>query len=142
MRSLLLRNNGFSLIEAVLIMVIVGVAFFGFGFLFGNLNQTALEADLTVLATKLARVKMEEVVQVKADGGAAGYSSVSSEGAVSVNSGAWSFSRSVDVSFVNPSDFSSSVLDTGYKKVVVLVSWGPDAGESISLTTLLTNIVP
>ncbi|HPW45610.1 MAG TPA: type II secretion system protein [bacterium] len=137
------RNaKGFSLLESVLIMVVVGIAFFGFGYLFGNLTQEALKADLTVVAVKLSREKMEEIVQAKADGGSSGYASVVSQGASSVNSGSWQFSRSVNVNYVNPSDMSQSVIDTGYKKVQVTTSWGGSAGEAVTLTTLVTDMVP
>ncbi len=137
-----IRNRGFTLIEAVLIMAVIGTAFFGFGYLFGNLDQEALTADLTVLATKLAREKIEEVVQTKADGGAGGYALVVDEGAATVTSGSWSFTRSVDTTYVNPGDVSSSIIDTGYKKVEVVVSWGADSGESVTLTSMVTDMVP
>ena len=133
------HHNGFSLIEAVLVMLVIASAFLGFGYLFGNLDQQALKTDLTVLATKLAKEKMEGIIQQKAD---AGYAAVSSEGAVVVPSGSWNFTRSVAVSYVNAADMSSSIPDTGYKKVEVLVSWGAGGGTSVRLTTLVTNMVP
>ncbi|MBT3182319.1 MAG: type II secretion system protein [Deltaproteobacteria bacterium] len=136
------KVRGFTLIEAVLIMAVVGSAFFGFGYLFGNLDQEALTADLSVLATKLAREKIEEVFQTKADGGAGGYALVVDEGSATVTSGAWSFSRTVDTTYVSPGDFSPSLIDTGYKKVEVVVSWGVDAGESVTLTSMVTDMVP
>lgn len=134
-----LSCNGFSLLEAVLVMLIISIAFFGFGYLYGNIDQEALKADLTVLATKLAKEKMEEVIQTKAD---SGYASVSSQTALPASSGAWTFQRMVNTSFVNPADFSVSPTDTGYKKVEVVVSWGAGGGESITLTTLVTDMVP
>jgi len=139
MRFHISGKKGFSLIEAVLIMMMVGSAFFGFGYLFGNVDQEALNADLTVLAAKLARERMEEIIQTKAD---SGYAAVVDEAAASVSSGSWNFTRSVDATYVNPSDFSNSGSDTGYKKVEITVSWGVDSGESITLTTMATNMVP
>lgn len=135
-------RRGFSLIEAMLVMMIIGIAFFAFGFLFGNITQEAVKADLTVVATKLAREKMEEIVQQKAD---AGYTAVVSEAPQTVTSGGWSFTRSVVVTPVNPntSSFDEIGSDTyGYKKVVVSVSWGAGSGESVALTTLVTDMVP
>ncbi len=138
-RRLVSGIRGFTLIEAMLVMIVIGTAFFGFGFLFGNMDQQALKADLTVLAAKLAKQKVEEVLQQKAD---SGYAAVSSQSPQTVASGAWQFTRAVNVSFVNPTTFANSVSDTGYKKVEVVVSWGAGAGESVSLTTLVTNMVP
>ena len=132
-------KKGFSLIEAVLVMVVVGIAYFGFGLLFGNVTQEALKADLTVLASKLAREKMDEIIQIKAD---SGYASVVNQAPAAVPSGTWSFTRQVVVGYVNPADMSSSVTDTGYKKVEIDVSWGVGAGKSIALTTLVSNMVP
>ena len=139
MKQVLKRTRGFTLIEAIFVMIVVGIAFFGFGYLFGNLDQEALKADLTVLATNLAKEKIEEIAQEKAD---SGYAGIVSESATTVNSGSWAFSRSVQVNYVNPSDFSNSISDTGYKKVDVNVDWGGGVGESITLTTMVTNIVP
>jgi type II secretory pathway pseudopilin PulG len=139
MKRLFTCSRGFSLFESVLVIVMVGVTFLAFGYVFGSIDQEALSADLTVLASKLAREKMEEVVQLKAD---SGYGAVSSEAAATVTSGSWQFTREVSVGFVNPADFSSSGSDTGYKKVDVVVSWGGGVGESVTLTSLVTNMVP
>jgi len=140
MMGRILRDvKGFTLIEAILVMVVVGIAFFGFGFLFGNLNQEALKADRTILATNLAKAKIEEVMQEKAD---SGYGSISSESVVTVNSGSWAFTREVTVSYLNPTDLSTSLSDTGYKRINVEVGWGAGAGESIEMTTMVTDMVP
>jgi type II secretory pathway pseudopilin PulG len=133
------NRKGFSLIEAVLVVMVVAASYIGFGFLYGNITQQALKADLTVLAVKLAREKMDEIIQTKAD---SGYASVISQAAQNVTSGSWTFSRSVAVSYLNPTDFSASLSDTGYKKILIMVSWGAGAGDSISLTTMVTNMVP
>ena len=139
MRGACAGVRGFTMIEAMLVMIVIGIAFFGFGYLFGNIDQHALKADQTILATKLAREKLEEVVQQKAD---AGYASVVTQAPSSVTSGAWSFTRGVTVNYVNATDFSNAVTDTGYKKVVVTVAWGAGTGQSIALTTLVTDMVP
>jgi prepilin-type N-terminal cleavage/methylation domain-containing protein len=131
-------KKGFTLIEAVLVMMLVAVAYFGFGLLFGNVEQNALQSDLTVLAVKLAREKMETIVHTKAY---SGYSAVVSEPPATVPSGSWNFTVGVNVSNVNP-DMSQAATDTGYKKVVVTSSWGAGAGDSIALTTLVTNMSP
>ncbi|MFH1830845.1 MAG: type II secretion system protein [Pseudomonadota bacterium] len=136
---MLKNKNGFSLFEAVLVILLIGLSFLGFGYIFGNLDQEALKADLTVLAAKLAREKMEQKLQTKAD---SGYASVVLEAPKIVSSGRWQFTRQVDVNYVKPSDFSNSVTDTGYKKVEVVVSWGGGVGESVTLTSLLTDMVP
>lgn len=140
MKRLLRRNRaGFTLIEAILVMIVIGIAYFGFGYLFGNVTQQALDADLTVVAAKLAREKMDEIAQTKAD---AGYVSVVDESPAAVSSGSWTFTRSVDTTYVNPADFSNAVSDTGYKRVDITVSWGAGVGEAVTLTTLVTDQVP
>lgn len=139
MRSPVSRAKGFTLLEAVLIIVFVGVSFLGLSLLFGNLTQQALKSDLSVLATKLAREKMEEIVQLKADNG---YAAVVSQAPATVTSGAWSFTRQVQVQYVDPADFSATAANTGYKQVDVSVAWGSGAGRSVTLTTLVTDMVP
>ncbi len=133
------RRQGFSLIEALLILIVMSIAFLGFGYLYGNVTQEALKADLTVLATKLGREKMEGIIQTKAD---SGYGAVSSESSTSVSSGTWSFDREVVVTYVNPADFSTAGSDTGYKKVEVTVSWGAGVGDTVTITSLVTDMVP
>ncbi len=139
MRSWYRNATGFSLLEAVLTIVFMGVSFLGLAYLFGNVTQQALKADLSVLATKLAREKLEEIVQLKAD---SGYAAVGNQGPETVSSGAWSFTRQVAVQYVNPADFSATAVNTGYKQVEVAVSWGSGAGSSVTLTTLVTDMVP
>lgn len=139
MRTAVCSARGFTLLEAVLVVVFMGVSFLGLAYLFGNVTQQALKSDLSVLATKLAREKLEEVVQLKAD---SGYAAVTSQGPESVTSGAWSFTRQVGVQYVDPADFSASAANTGYKQVDVTVSWGGGAGRSVTLTTLVTDMVP
>jgi len=136
------RERGFTLIEAVLIMVVIGATFFAFGYLFGNLSQEALQTDLTIVAAKLSREKMEEWVGLKADGGALGYQSVVTQAPQTIVVGNWSFARAINVSYVNSADLSPSAVNTGYKKVDVTTSWGADLGESVTLTTLITDVVP
>jgi type II secretory pathway pseudopilin PulG len=134
-----ISTKGFTLLEAVLIMFIIGSAFFSFGYLFGNLDQEALDADLTVIATKVARQKLEQLIQTKAD---SGYAAITNSGPTTVTVGTWNFTLQVTTSSVNPSDMSASVVETGYKKVVISVSWAAGGGNSISLTTLFGNMVP
>lgn len=139
MKKKLRRKSGFTLLEAVLIMVIMAATFLAFGYLYGNIDQTALKADLTIVATKLAKEKLEEVIQTKAD---SGYAAVVSQAPASATAGSWSFTRAVTVTNVEPVNFNTSIPDTGYKKVDVTVSWGVGAANSIALTTLVTNMVP
>lgn len=132
-------EDGFSLLEAALVVVFLGVSFVAIAYLYANVTQRALTADLTILATKLAHEKMEEVVQQKADGG---YASVVSQAASPVQSGSWNFTRAVNVTYVNPADFSTTASDLGYKRVDVTVAWGSGAIRQVVLTTLLTNMIP
>lgn len=133
------HQKGFTLIEAIISILIIGVAFMGFGYVLSNMDQNSLTADLSVVATELARDKMEELVAQKAN---SGYAAVSSQAAQNITQGTWSFSRDVVVSYVDSNTLSSSGFDTGYKKVVVNVSWGAGTGSTVSLQTLLTNQVP
>lgn len=132
-------RKGFSLIEALLVMIVIAIAFFGFGFLYGNITQQALTVDLTLVATKLAREKLDQTIQLKAD---SGYSAVTTQASEAVTSGSYSFTRRVEVDYLSPDDFSAAAYDTSYKRVRVVVSWGEAAGESVTLTTMVTNMIP
>ena len=48
-RRLVSGIRGFTLIEAMLVMIVIGTAFFGFGFLFGNMDQQALKDRKSVV---------------------------------------------------------------------------------------------
>lgn len=133
------RHKGFTLIEALLVIIVIGIAFFGLSWLYGNVTQNALTSDLTILATKLAREKMDEISQTKAD---SGYAAIVAQAAAQATSGTWTFTRQVAVSYVNPADMSASGSDTGYKRVDVMVSWGTGVSNQVTLTTLFTNMVP
>ena len=133
------NHKGFTLIEAIISILIIGVAFMGFGYVLSNMDQSSLTADLSVVAAELARDKMEELVAQKAN---SGYAAVTSQASQSITQGTWDFSRDVVVSYVDANTLSASGVDTGYKKVVVNVSWGAGSGSTISLQTLFTNQVP
>lgn len=131
--------RGFTFVEAIISILIIGASFMGFGYVLSNTTQTSLTADLSVVATGLARDKMEQVIQQKAS---SGYASINSQGVENLMQGAWDFTREVRVSYVDPATLSVQVADSGYKKVVVDVSWGAGLNSTISLQTLLTNQVP
>lgn len=139
MKNTISKNGAFTLIEAMLVMVIVAITFLGFGYLFGNISQSSITEDITIVAIKLARDKMDEVIAHKADGG---YDVIASEGQTAITVGSWPFERQTAVTYINPTTFVTSGSDTGYKKVVVGVSWGVLPGQSVALTTLVGDSIP
>jgi type II secretory pathway pseudopilin PulG len=120
-----IKNSfGFFLIEAVIAVMILGIATLSFLCLYGNSAGFFARADMQTVAAGLAREKMDEV---KSEGYCCAVSDFEPE-----VDGFPQFARSVEVT---PAEW----VDEGrLKRVVVTVSWG-ESGEEYSLDSLLAK---
>lgn len=129
--------HGFTLIETILTLLIIGIGLFGIMTLFQNMSFQMYHADLQVIAADFAQQKVEQLVAQKAFNG---YNTIVSQPNEAVTSGPHTFTRTTLVEFINPSTMALSVVDTGYKRITIQVSWAGNAG--VTLVTLVTNQVP
>ncbi|MFH1654320.1 MAG: hypothetical protein ABIE74_09760 [Pseudomonadota bacterium] len=139
--------SGLSLLEAILALAIVGVGLIGIMFVFSGGARSSLVANETVVASNLAKEKLEQVIADRANKGyayvianAGGYS----DGQLPGNFSA--YTRNVTILEVDPDDDNSTddFLDpapgSGYARVTTVVSWS-GATESVKLETLIAEYV-
>lgn len=130
---------GFTLVEVVLTIVVISIGLFGMMFLFDNVTRGAMEGDMNVAATYLARERMENVVFDKVY---RGYDWVVNNRypiseSVSVNGQV--YLRELSIGEVNKTDLTTAGAGSGFKRVNITVSWGTGAFQRITETTLITR---
>lgn len=123
-----MKDSGFTFIELILIIVIVGIAIIPLVQIFTTSLKGGAEAEANTIALELAQEKMEEIRELS-------FSTVSN------SSGSFkipftSYSYQVTVSYVD-GNFSTSAPATNYKKVEVRVTH--TSGVSSTLTTVISN---
>lgn len=140
-----MNKNGFTLIETLMVIVIIGIA--GAGILmFFTAGRSAPDQTLIAQATGLARQRLEGII---ADKKANGFSSIAIAATPAPDAPLSApfnrFSRSVEVFCVNEADLNANNGDTANdcpasditsKRVKVIVSW--DNG-SVDLVTLISS---
>jgi Tfp pilus assembly protein PilV len=130
-----LRRNrkGFTLIEAVLAVVLVATAFLSLSYLISNTTLFNINLDMSTTAIMLARGQMAETM-------AKPYANVQ-EVAQTSFSGDFAFYRyQIAVDYVNPGDLDTPVTGpTEYKRVVVTVTASGWLGV-VQLSSVKTNV--
>lgn len=142
--------KGFTLIEGIISISIIGIGFGGLLMAFPKLIHTSLLLDQTIIATNLAREAMEKVIAKKdCQASGCGYSNTLS--AIDSNdfdeNPVSGFSNYVlDTSYIevdsddddNQDDFLDALASSGYARVSVSVSWN-NGDKSIKLDTLIAD---
>jgi Tfp pilus assembly protein PilV len=135
-------KRGVTLIEAVLAIAIIGAGLIGVMMVFSGGTKSALVSDQSIIASNLAREKMEQIVADRVNKGYATTIATNySDGALGGNYSA--YTRNVTITEVDPNqttandDFLVALPGSGYARVTVVVGWG--ASESVKLETLLAN---
>lgn len=134
-----MKKNGFTLIELIMTIAIISVLLPVMISAFFNPVADSVWGDQMVQAMALAQEKMEEIYATKANSSASlGYSYITSAHypAESPVSGFSAFNRSVTITEVSGTDLSTTSAGSGYKKIVVAVTWNSGA-DSVQLTGVL-----
>lgn len=132
--------RGFTLIEALMVIIILGVIGTGILMYFVGIGSSPNQVILTQ-ATALAQEKMEKVI---ADKKANGFNSIVSEAAAALPAPFDRFTREVEVFCVQEADLNTSNgtmpnctdSDIRAKRVRVIMSW---QDNSIDYITVITN---
>ncbi|MBI1909354.1 MAG: prepilin-type N-terminal cleavage/methylation domain-containing protein [Deltaproteobacteria bacterium] len=133
------KSAGFTFIEAILVVVILGFGLVGLMTLYSNIFTTSVVTDQTLTATYLANEKLEELIaQRELNGYASLATGTTTESPVASFP---NFNRTTVVSFITPSgnSFIPSGVDVGYKQIAVTVT---GFGQSRLVLTFVTNWVP
>lgn len=132
-------QRGFTILDVIFAVVILGVGLSGMTTLFSNINKNSGTNQMILSATQLAQEKLEEISAAKKYNGysyvnATNYP-VTAEDLTSSNYAGWT--RSTTITEVQESDLSTTQVGSGYKKVTVTVTW--TGGSSKALSALFTS---
>ena len=129
---------GFTLIEVLLTVMVVGVGLFGLMTLYHNAARNVMEGDVNMAATYLAREWLEQLVADKVSQGYGYVINANYVTSASVTVGNHIFTRSFNIYEVNASDLITPEAGTGYKRIDMTLTWGTGATQSITTPTLIT----
>ncbi|MBI2083293.1 MAG: prepilin-type N-terminal cleavage/methylation domain-containing protein [Deltaproteobacteria bacterium] len=131
------RETGFTFIETVLAILIIGIGLFGIMNLFQGTVSTSVDTDRTLQATELARERIERILFDKKMNGY-DYVTTANYPMIESFSGSFApFSRTISIREVESDNFNLDRNGSGYKRVAVTVSW--EGGRVVMLETLLTK---
>lgn len=132
-----LDDAGFTLVEAILSLVVLGIALVALMNLFAQAAERHTLPD-EVVASGLAAAKMEEVIANRAVQGWAAFTASPTTYQVVDTTNFPNYQWMVEVVNVQKSNFNSVVgSNTGYKRITVFVK-KPDATE-LKLVTIVTD---
>ena len=125
-------RSGFSLIEAVLAIVLLGASFLGLSLLLSNTTVHNIDLDISNTAILLARDTMVETKAQKFDD--------IDDVSITAFGGDFSdYSYQVDVDYVDPTNLDAPVAGpTAYKRIIVTVTMSDWSGD-VKLYGLKTN---
>ena len=125
-------RKGFTLIEVIIAITILGVAFLGLTHVVVSTTEYNIDVDVTTQAVLLSRDVMATTM-------AKDFDDISDVSTVSFGGGFNDYSYSVDVEYVDAANLNTPVAGpTDYKRIVVTVTANGWAG-TISLYNLKAN---
>jgi prepilin-type N-terminal cleavage/methylation domain-containing protein len=132
-------KNGFTLVECVLTILIISIGLFGMMVLFDNVTRGAMEGDMNVVATYLAREKIEQILYNKTYNGYAWVGMNQYLASEPIVLGGSNYVRDLSIYEVQKSDLLTAQGGSGLKRVDVTVSWGTDPSQRITESTLIAD---
>jgi prepilin-type N-terminal cleavage/methylation domain-containing protein len=125
------NNKGFTLIETVLVMIVMGITMTPFSILVINVMQQNIRSQAWSTAVSLAEGEMERVCSLP-------FSKVVNESAVAFAAPFSAYSHQVAVNNVTSSALNTPVAGaTNYKNVKISVN--NSISGNVTLTTLVTS---
>ncbi|MBU4148944.1 MAG: type II secretion system GspH family protein [Candidatus Omnitrophica bacterium] len=127
------NNKGFSLLELVLSIVIIGLCIIPIALSHQQAAAGSIQTKVLTVATALAEEKMEEAIN-------AGFSGVSNTSLTSFSSPFTDYSYQVTVHYVDALDLDTSIdpATSDYKNIEVQVSHGI-LDQSVAVKSLLVD---
>ena len=136
MGNQLLDCRGFTLIEAVLTTVLLGLGLGGSLTLLQTATVSSLENDTRITASQLAHEKIETIIAEKTFRGYA-WADNANYPAEILNPPYSSYSRATNITEVDPADLTTPQAGSGIKRVDVTVTWGLENFQSITVSTVV-----
>lgn len=133
------NSKGFTLIEAVLTIIIISVGLFAMMLLFDNVTRGAMEGDLATTSTYLVRERLERMVFDKVYRGYNYVVTNNYPASETVLVGNQSYTRQISILEVSKGNLSAGQAGSGYKRIDVTVTWGTGATQRVNEATLVTN---
>jgi len=132
------KSRGFTIIELLLTIIIISVGLMGIMALFENATRGAGQADLNIIASTLARDKLEQVVSDKV---AYGYANLNDTNYPdeTFSSEFSPYSRNTAITEVAGNDLVTPEVGSGYKRVDVTVWWGAGGADRVIIPTVLAD---
>ena len=132
------NQKGFTFIEAILTTVLLACGLSGGYAMMHNSINYSLDNDHLVIGSQLANEKLQEVI---ADKTFTGYDAITQNNyqQESLNGAYSGFTRTTTVTEVDPADLTTLDAGSGYKKVDVTVSWGNENGQTVEVSTMLSD---
>lgn len=127
--------KGFTLPEVIIAIFVIFVGVLAIWELFPFSLQERKMAEMTTIASLLAKEKMEEIISKP-------YDVILSEPITSLAPPFANYSREVKVTYFDPITNSTTSTDTGIKKIEVIVYWKSFLGISekiFRITTLVSK---
>ncbi len=133
------KSKGFTLIEAVLTILIISIGLFAMMILFDNVTRGAMEGDTAITATYIARERLERMVFDKVYRGYNYVVANNYPATETVLVGNQTYTRQISILEVSKGNFSVGQMGSGFTTIDVTVKWGEGATQRINEATLLTN---
>lgn len=132
------RRAGYTLTEVILVIVVAGLALPPLMAVFAGMSRDSARPDLLLVASSLAREKMEIIAADKFNT-SRGYAYLVSANYPAENPvPGFTLTRSVAFTDVSSADLSTAESGSGFRKVVVTVRWNYDA-SSLNLSSVFTD---
>lgn len=132
------NQKGFSILESILSTVILAVALMGGMMVMQNATANTVNGDMSSVATQLASEKVDMIL---ADKAYQGYEYVDATNYQSEDlTQPYQMDRTVSITEVSADDLSTPETGSGVKKVAVTVTWGTQDYQTVTLTSLVSDI--
>ena len=136
--KILRQKRGFTFVDTAIAITLISVGLFAILSIVYSSAGNSLDSHLTIMATTLAREKLEKMVFDKKMNGWASIDTVNYP-ATETFTGAYApFTRTVAIIKVDRDDLITERVNTNYKRITVTVSWNSGGAKSVTLETVVS----
>lgn len=130
-------HQGFTLVELVLTLTLISVGLFGLLTTFEAANRGAIQGQVHQAAIYLGQERLESITADKRFRGYGFIVAGNYPPTENVPVGTHRYTRILSIREVSGADLSTTMEDSGYKRIDVTVSWGVGIQNQIVLSMIL-----